>query len=324
MFKEEKPRKEITHKEYKECFELAQSEMDSYNKEFKTRLNNSAEVRATFESTLAILEKDLGLSRQKNKGENFLLDMILQHNAATPMLEFLFDEKQMLKFTENDFIYKAMGELLAAYVADGMIITNADMRLACNKAFDVMQDALEQKTREDVIKDVVNGFFDFVFPLDGTITYTPTEIVDFINRSVQYVLKEQFGETLGSEHVEILDPFSGTGIFNTRFITCNLLTPEEAKRQFLGPKGDGKDANVSAYEIMLVGYYVSVLCINENLEEKIGEELPSFKGVRLTDTFLISEEQARAAKEKEERENPKPKKKRGKSSPNKTTKKVKQ
>ena len=57
------------------------------------------------------------------------------------------------------------------------------------------------------------------------------EIVDFIIRSVNDVLKDEFGTTLGSEGVHILDPFTGTGTFVTRLLQSGLIAPEDFAAQ---------------------------------------------------------------------------------------------
>ena len=48
------------------------------------------------------------------------------------------------------------------------------------------------------------------------IVYTPTEVVDYIVRSVEDVLNQEFGVSVGDEGVHVLDPFVGTGTFITR------------------------------------------------------------------------------------------------------------
>jgi predicted helicase len=45
------------------------------------------------------------------------------------------------------------------------------------------------------------------------IVYTPQAIVDFMCASVAEVLQTEFGKTLGSPGVHILDPCTGTGNF---------------------------------------------------------------------------------------------------------------
>jgi predicted helicase len=50
------------------------------------------------------------------------------------------------------------------------------------------------------------------------IVYTPQEIVDFMCASVAEVLEKEFGKTLGSPDVNILDPCTGTGNFIVNLI----------------------------------------------------------------------------------------------------------
>lgn len=56
------------------------------------------------------------------------------------------------------------------------------------------------------------------------IVYTPQPIVDFMCASVEEVLKTEFGLTLGSPGVNILDPCTGAGNF-----IVNLLRPVPKK-----------------------------------------------------------------------------------------------
>jgi predicted helicase len=48
------------------------------------------------------------------------------------------------------------------------------------------------------------------------IVYTPQPIVDFMVRSVEDILRREFGRSLSDEGVHILDPFVGTGNFILR------------------------------------------------------------------------------------------------------------
>ena len=59
------------------------------------------------------------------------------------------------------------------------------------------------------------------------VVYTPVSCVDFINSSVASILQREFGVSMDSENVEILDPFAGTGIFLCRAIENGLIDPEK-------------------------------------------------------------------------------------------------
>ena len=94
-------------------------------------------------------------------------------------------------------------------------------------------DNLEGK--QTIIKNLYEKFFKRAFPLTveklGTV-YTPVECVDFIIRSVDDVLKAEFGTALTNENVHILDPFTGTGTFITRLLQIGVIKKEDLVRKY--------------------------------------------------------------------------------------------
>src|SRR5690606_13989119 len=115
------------------------------------------------------------------------------------------------------------------------------------------------------------------------IVYTPVEIVDFILKSVNEVLKSEFGQTLGSEGVHILDPFTGTGTFITRLLQSGLMTPEQLKKKYKG--------EIHANELVLLAYYIAAINIEAVYHDIVGGEYVPFEGICLTDTFEMYEKE---------------------------------
>ena len=114
------------------------------------------------------------------------------------------------------------------------------------------------------------------------IVYTPVEIVDFIIRSVNEALQEEFGQTLGSEGVHILDPFTGTGTFITRLLQSGLVAPDDLERKYR--------EEIHANEIVLLAYYIAAINIETVFHSVAGrgEYLP-YTRICLTDTFALHE-----------------------------------
>jgi predicted helicase len=110
------------------------------------------------------------------------------------------------------------------------------------------------------------------------IVYTPQPIVDFMVRSVEEVLKSEFGRSLSDKGVHILDPFVGTGNFITRVMkeirTSSL--PHKYKEE------------LHCNEIMLLPYYIASMNIEHAYLERVGEYEP-FEGICLVDTFELAE-----------------------------------
>jgi predicted helicase len=110
------------------------------------------------------------------------------------------------------------------------------------------------------------------------IVYTPQPIVNFMVRSVDEVLKAEFGRSLSDKGVHILDPFVGTGNFITRVMkeirTSSL--PHKYKHE------------LHCNEIMLLPYYIASMNIEHTYLERVSEYDP-FEGICLVDTFELSE-----------------------------------
>jgi predicted helicase len=106
------------------------------------------------------------------------------------------------------------------------------------------------------------------------IVYTPQPIVDFMVRSVEEVLKTEFGRSLSDKGVHILDPFVGTGNFITRVMkeirTSSL--PHKYKEE------------LHCNEVMLLPYYIASMNIEHAYLDRVGEYEP-FEGICLVDTF---------------------------------------
>ncbi|HRN28892.1 MAG TPA: damage-inducible protein, partial [Terrimesophilobacter sp.] len=113
------------------------------------------------------------------------------------------------------------------------------------------------------------------------IVYTPTEIVEFILRSVDHILREQFDSSIGAEGVHVLDPFTGTGTFIAELIHSDLISDADLPRKFR--------KELHANEINLLAYYVAAVNIEEAYHSRMGGNYVPFPGVLLTDTFQMFE-----------------------------------
>ena len=103
------------------------------------------------------------------------------------------------------------------------------------------------------------------------IVYTPVQIVDFIIRSVNDVLEDEFGSRLDSKGVHILDPFTGTGTFITRLLRSGLIAREALPRKYA--------QEVHANEIVLLAYYIAAVNIETAYHEITGGDYKPFKGI---------------------------------------------
>ena len=124
------------------------------------------------------------------------------------------------------------------------------------------------------------------------IVYTPVEVVDFIIRSVGYIIQKEFGRSLSDENVHILDPFTGTGTFITRLLQSGLISREALVRKYR--------KEIHANEIVLMAYYIASINI-ESVFHSLApeEEYRAFDGICLTDTFQLGEKDIAEAIDKD-------------------------
>jgi predicted helicase len=111
------------------------------------------------------------------------------------------------------------------------------------------------------------------------IVYTPQAIVDFMCTSVAEVLQTEFGLSLGSPGVNILDPCTGTGNF-----IVNLLR-RIPKKDLLRMYREQFFAN----EVMLLPYYMAALNIEHAYFELTGQ-YEAFEGLCFVGTLELAEE----------------------------------
>jgi predicted helicase len=217
------------------------------------------------------------------------VEMLAQHLVTKPVFDALFKGS---KFTKENPVSRAM-EIVLGQLHEHNLEKESD---SLSKFYtSVERRAADVKTahgRQTLITELYDKFFRNAFPVLTErlgIVYTPVEVVDFIIYSVNDVLKAQFGQTLGSKGVHILDPFAGTGTFITRLLQSGLISSDEMKHKY--------EKEIHANEIVLLAYYIAAINIETVYHElaygSLNEDVPyePFEGILLTDTFQMYEQE---------------------------------
>lgn len=234
--------------------------------------------RAAFTEFLAEIRDDLN----ESIGEGEAIEMLAQHLITRPVFEALFED---YSFAQNNPVSRAMQTVLEALDAHNIDKEAESLKRFYDsvrrRAAGIDQDDAKQR----IIVELYDKFFRNAFPKMTErlgIVYTPVEVVDFILRSVNDLLQSEFNQTLGSEGVHILDPFTGTGTFITRLLQSGLIKPEELQRKFA--------KEIHANEIVLLAYYIAAINIEAAYHGVSGGDYQPFEGICLTDTFQLYEQ----------------------------------
>ncbi|MDE0667685.1 MAG: DEAD/DEAH box helicase family protein [bacterium] len=223
-----------------------------------------------------------------------LVSMLAQHIVTVPVFDALFSESG---FADRNPMSKALNELLDEFKSHEVRLTDEtrDLQRFYQSVRDRLSGADDSETRLKVLLEVYETFFATAMPDDVKrlgIVYTPVELVDFILRSTDAVLRAEFGRGLTDEGVHILDPFTGTGTFINRLLTQRgtdgeyLIRDEDLARKFGSGLARGE---IHANEIVLLAYYLAAIKIEEAYNERTGGYEP-FEGIVLTDTFLMADD----------------------------------
>ncbi|VVT18131.1 DEAD/DEAH box helicase [Erythrobacter sp. EC-HK427] len=234
--------------------------------------------REAFDGFLAEIRDDLNDSISEGEA----IEMLAQHLITRPVFDALFEG---YSFARNNPVSRAMEAVLGALDEHRLDreAESLDRFYASVKRRAAGVQTAEAKQR--IIVELYDKFFRNAFPKMTErlgIVYTPVEVVDFIIHSVNEVLQSEFGQTLGSKGVHILDPFTGTGTFITRLLQSGLIAPDQLEHKYRN--------EIHANEIVLLAYYIAAINIEavyHGLSE--GDYVP-FDGICLTDTFQLYEQ----------------------------------
>ena len=233
--------------------------------------------KATFEAFAAELRDDLNDSI--TDGE--IVEMLAQHLVTKPVFDALFDE---YSFASHNPMSKAMQSVLDA-LNEHQLAKEADTLEKFYQSVRQRAAGIDSaQGKQKIIVELYDKFFRNAFPKMTErlgIVYTPVEVVDFILHSVNHLLQKEFGQTLGSKGVHIIDPFTGTGTFITRLIQSGLIKPEELPHKYRN--------EIHANELVLLAYYIAAINIEAAYHGQVIDEYTPFEGICLTDTFQMYE-----------------------------------
>ncbi|SDW07752.1 hypothetical protein [Nitrosomonas oligotropha] len=190
-----------------------------------------------------------------------IIEMLAQHLITKPVFDALFKDYSFARHNPMSIAMQAVLDVLHEHhidkEADTLQAMYDSVKLRA-EGIDSAKTTPEAKTqaKQKLVVELYDKFFRNAFPRMTErlgIVYTPVEVVDFIIHSVQHILQTEFGQTLGSKGVHILDPFTGTGTFITRLLQSGLITRDELPHKYRH--------EIHANEIVLLAYYIAAINI---------------------------------------------------------------
>ncbi|GAA9979533.1 hypothetical protein VN0965_10240 [Helicobacter pylori] len=206
--------------------------------------------------------------------------MITSHIITKPIFDAIFGDN-----IKNP-IAKALDKMVEKLSTLGLQGETKDLKNLYESVKTEATHAKSQKSQQELIKNLYNTFFKVAFKKQSEklgIVYTPIEVVDFILRATNGILKKHFNTDFNDQSITIFDPFTGTGSFIARLLSKEnaLISDEALKEKF--------QKNLFAFDIVLLSYYIALINITQAAQNR-DSSLKNFKNIALTDSLDYLEE----------------------------------
>ena len=224
--------------------------------------------------------------------DNEVIEMLAQHLITKPVFDALFANEN---FTLHNPMSIAMQDVVRLLEEKNLEVENKPLRDFYEETKIRIGGISSIENKQEIIRTLYDNFFTKAFPKMAErlgIVYTPVEVVDFIIRSVEDVLNNEFNASLADKGVQIIDPFTGTGTFITRLLQSGIIPPEKLPLKY---------HEIHANEIVLLAYYIAAINIESVYHALLSENVANsnenstayqpFEGICLTDTFQMYEKE---------------------------------
>ncbi|MBX7209385.1 MAG: DEAD/DEAH box helicase family protein, partial [Verrucomicrobiaceae bacterium] len=212
--------------------------------------------------------------------EQEVIEMLAQHLITKPVFDALFKD---YSFASHNPVSQAMQGVLDV-LQEHRLEKEADTLEKFYASVARRAEGIDNaEGKQKIVVELYDKFFRNAFPKMTErlgIVYTPVEVVDFIIHSINDLLQSEFGQTLGSKGVHIIDPFTGTGTFVTRLLQSGLIKPEELPYKY--------KHEIHANEIVLLAYYIAAINIEAVYHSLLGQHGLRQPAAAFPDDSLLS------------------------------------
>ena len=202
-------------------------------------------------------------------------EMLLQHILTKDIFLRVFAEDQ---FHRENNIARHLDALEQTFFTGDLRRQAIDrLRAYYGTIGRAADDIADYSEKQQFLKVIYEDFYTTYNPAAADrlgVVYTPNEVVDFMVRGADHLLRKHFGRGLADDNVQILDPATGTGTFITSLI--NFLPLDRLEHKYRN--------EMHANELAILPYYIANLNIEYTYRERTGNYL-EFPNLCFVDTL---------------------------------------
>ena len=200
---------------------------------------------------------------------NDVTEMLLQHVLTYQIFSLIYDEQEL---HSTNAVARSLEEIA------GTLDMDMKQMSAGYQTIKLIAESITDPTeKQDFLKLIYETFYAEYDPKNKDswgIAYTPSEVVDFMVRSADWLLEKHFGKSISDDCVTLLDPATGTGTFVTSIL--RHLKPSSLETKY---KND-----IFANDISILAYYIAALNIENTYQEMTGK-IAEFENICWMDTL---------------------------------------
>ena len=202
-------------------------------------------------------------------------EMLIQHILTKDIFLKVFDEDQFHK--ENNIAVQ-LSSLEETFFTGNTRRAIVDKLKSYYSAITATAaEIANYQEKQKFLKSIYEDFYKTYNPKAADrlgVVYTPNEIVRFMIRATDELVRKHFGRHVYDNNVQILDPATGTGTFITDLI--DFIPAAHLKHKY--------DNELHANEVAILPYYIANLNIEYTYKQKTGE-YREFPNICLVDTL---------------------------------------
>lgn len=255
------------YSEYKQAVEDFGKNLRSIIKKTESAMSQAISGNRRYD---AKAKKMLGMCREVISRQIDMADiksMLLQHILTYRIFALVYD---VTDFHETNAVARSLEDLKKTLKIPYEKISYETIEL-------IAESVTDTDRRQELLKKVYETFYESYDPdradKDG-IVYTPSEAVDFMVRSADYLLEEHFGKHMSDSGVSVLDPATGTGTFLVHIM--RQIGKSKIRQKYA--------SDLHANEISILPYYIAALNIEHTYKEMTGE-YKEFENICWMDTL---------------------------------------
>lgn len=254
--------------EYNEAFKEFGENLAEVIKKTKAQVRKAVKGNKKYQAESAKFLKTGQKVINKAMTENDVEDMLVQHILTSRIFAMVYDNQD---FHKTNTVARSLENL------KNLLNLPPPSRSTYQTIELIAESITDSDQRQEFLKRLYETYYNKHDPEKAKkegIVYTPLEVVNFMVKSVNHILKTEFSEDFSDDGVAVLDPCTGTGTFLVRVM-------HEIGAKHLDKKYD----QIYANDVSILPYYIAALNIENTYKELRDGNNREFKNICWMDTL---------------------------------------